>query len=1453
MPIKRILFLLFIVIISFAGEGYAQLSILPLTNATKRTIVVMGSSSAFGWKSSTQDSAWVYRLQKDLHFYSRGDTVIDIAFPGNTTYICLPTGSSHPAYAPAPDPTQNVTKAISLNQTFVIISLPTNDIANGYDLASEVMPNFTTITNALTAAHIPYILTGSQPRDLATDSQCSIAYDGASVCLSQGGMSPAQQTELLTLNSSLAAQYPASTTPYNTDVVNNFFNLLNTPGTKEVNPTISYGDGIHYKDNGHRIVFDTMVNFQYYKYLTCFTQTITMGTLTKAVTDPDFAPGSASSGLPLTYTSSNTAVATVVAGKVHIVGVGTSTITAYQAGNQHYLAAPSVGVTLTVNSTSGPSTTYDWIGGISTDWKTPGNWQSTLSGVTTNPATDYPGDAQSTDIVNIGVSVDYTNNPVISTSPPNSISSMTFGDRLITGSSTTTNTFTINSGATLTVGGQILQKHTTAGVTNSGNTAVVNAIQTFIGGAGIINCASMAIGDNTTPTANGVVNTTTMILGSAAGGSTVTMNITGNLAINTQSNDNAGGTLILSTNDAQFLQRQGTLTIGGQIQLTDGGATNFTGSLFQPASVFSMDLYNNADSPTLNLQNANALTTQSGNVANKIDFYNIVQAGGNGVATVNYNGLTNQEVYAYVAGSTVDNIIDHDGFDMQSYESLGFGGSGTKTVDAASSLGTLIVAGDINLAGGTETVDLVTNNCALITYANFSTGSGSIFNLGARPMFVGGSFNNAGTCNFGTSLVTFNAQDIFETLTTVNPQLFTNVAFTGGGILTMDGGSFLLNSAGMLTLSNNSTLASDGHLTLVSDANGSATIAAIPSGCSITGEVNVQRYVSNHRAYRLASSPVYSSTAGSNNIYSLNYITRSIYTTGTTGTAGGFDKGGNPTIYLYREDLAPQFSTFLNSNFRGVNNITDTLNYRLDLDGGPFNIPAGNGYMFYYRGSRRQATLAQLTTAGAGATTDTLTATGILNQGSIAVRDWYAPGSANLGWTTNSGNVAIEGTTLVGNPYASSIDWDQYSTSNPSAGIYAPNVTPFSYQLIPSGSQGSGNYGVYQAGTASKMGTNGSTNIIASGVGFFVRATNASAQLIFNEAAKTSTQAVVGSTLFMAAHVSSGSNDQFIRLQLGKDSINTDENLIRFDKTATRSFNFLNDAPYKTGTGVVSLSAISSDNMALAVYKVPFPKNKDVLQIPLKLSATTDGDYFLKTTAISQVPKLYDIWLMDAHTKDSLNMRSGTAYSFHITKADTSTMGSRRFSLLIRENPANAYHLLSFTAHPTNQYTQVQLTWLTENEQNYTNFTVERSNDNGKTFGIIGGLASNGAGTYGLLDKYPWVGENIYRLKQVDIDNNITYSNNLSVNVIDRTDHTVGIYPNPTKGKICLTVNVKSSQTDSYNIVISNSFGLIVKTVVSKQAFWESNVSELLTGTYLVKVVNVKDNKLVGQAKFVKL
>ena len=83
-------------------------------------------------------------------------------------------------------------------------------------------------------------------------------------------------------------------------------------------------------------------------------QTITFGALpTKTTADVDFDPGAtASSGLTVTYSSDNTAVATIVSGKIHIVGGGTATITASQTGNGTYSAAPDKTQVLTVNKQS---------------------------------------------------------------------------------------------------------------------------------------------------------------------------------------------------------------------------------------------------------------------------------------------------------------------------------------------------------------------------------------------------------------------------------------------------------------------------------------------------------------------------------------------------------------------------------------------------------------------------------------------------------------------------------------------------------------------------------------------------------------------------------------------------------------------------------------------------------------------------------------------------------------------------------------------------------------------------------------------------------------------------------------------------------------------------------------------------------------------------------------------
>ena len=91
-----------------------------------------------------------------------------------------------------------------------------------------------------------------------------------------------------------------------------------------------------------------------------YDQTLTFNPIPgKTYGDSDFTPASASSSLTLAYSSSNTSVATIVANKVHIIGVGTSDITASQPGNATYNAAANVTQTLTVSKASLTATAQD--------------------------------------------------------------------------------------------------------------------------------------------------------------------------------------------------------------------------------------------------------------------------------------------------------------------------------------------------------------------------------------------------------------------------------------------------------------------------------------------------------------------------------------------------------------------------------------------------------------------------------------------------------------------------------------------------------------------------------------------------------------------------------------------------------------------------------------------------------------------------------------------------------------------------------------------------------------------------------------------------------------------------------------------------------------------------------------------------------------------------------------
>jgi len=342
-----------------------------------------------------------------------------------------------------------------------------------------------------------------------------------------------------------------------------------------------------------------------------------------------------------------------------------------------------------------------------------------------------------------------------------------------------------------------------------------------------------------------------------------------------------------------------------------------------------------------------------------------------------------------------------------------------------------------------------------------------------------------------------------------------------------------------------------------------------------------------------------------------------------------------------------------------------------------------------------------------------------------------------------------------------------------------------------------------------------------------------------------------GSNLLMGNSHDKSPN-QFLMLKLSKDAINSDETMIRFKKTAHNSYNRSEDAIYFQGMGEVSLASFSSDNMEMAINEMPLP-NLSPLSIRLMVLAKTDGIYKLQMVNISEIPLLYDIWLMDAYKQDSLDMRYNSTYLFNVYKNDTTSFGSNRFRLVIRQNAALAYRLLNFTAIKSTS--TVQLTWSTENEADYTNFTVERSNNNGVTFSPVNSVASDGTGAYSFTDNNPsTTGKNLYRLKQVDINSTTTYSNTLTISYGDwsNSNSSMAVYPNPASSTINLTIPPGSRNTANYNILITNSSGLPILNTVSTQTQWQTGIDQLLPGSYIITVVDNKDKSLVGRAKFVK-
>lgn len=901
--------------------------------------------------------------------------------------------------------------------------------------------------------------------------------------------------------------------------------------------------------------------------------------------------------------------------------------------------------------------------------------------------------------------------------------------------------------------------------------------------------------------------------GSATITGTSTMAYNGSMAVSSGTTVTFGANSVLD-----FTANQGALTNAGTLKFLSG--SNFkigygsslsnSGTVTLSSATFTMSGSPCSLSNTGTFNATNSTFTLSGSTIP-------ITNSGSGVMTTNKCTFTSSNTGCSFTNSS--NYYDHGSTITLTGQNNVFKNSTSTSV--------------MQLIGSTITFSGGNNGHSITNVGTLTADSSATINLGTYTA----QMSNSGTVYAGIS----------------NSPCTINLSAQASNI--SNTGTFYVGSTSGITVSGyQAAISSTAFFIFQSDQYGSGWLGSLPANSVglITGTYYIQRYISGgssaYRGYRLFSSPVYFSTVSSNNVYSLNYVKASALTTGSGGTAGGFDKTGNPSLYLYRENIAYSNTTYISGNFRGIANIASAPGYTMDSDGGPYNVPVGNGFLFWFRGDRT-TNLANKYTPGTSAESVTMTAYGTLNQGQVTVHNWYTPSSSNLGYSTTSGNSSVRGDNLVGNPYPSSIDWENFQTTTSTTGIYGVNVGNTIYEL----NQTNQNYGAYIKGGGG-IGTNNATNIVASGQGFFVVASNSSAQLIFNESAKSTSQ-VTGSKLLMSTTPLATAANPYLRLQLGNDTLQMDDMLIRFNSLAQQNYSDTEDAPYKVGFGKASLASMSGDKVVLAINTMPLPKNN--VSIPLVVNAANDGVYHIDLSELSQVPRLYDIWLMDAYKKDSVNMRDNKSYAFNIYKKDSTSFGANRFSLVIRQNPGHVYHLLSFVATKiVSSQRQVQVNWTVENEQNYTKFAVERSTDGGKTFNIIGSITGAGQGAYGFTDKAP-AGQNLYRLQSEDINSNIAYSNVVPIAYSDLSGTiapgNISVYPNPVASTINLTIAGSQLLSTSYSILVTNSSGQVVKQASSSSLTWQGGAGDLKPGTYVLRVLNAKTQSEIGNTKFVKM
>lgn len=686
-------------------------------------------------------------------------------------------------------------------------------------------------------------------------------------------------------------------------------------------------------------------------------------------------------------------------------------------------------------------------------------------------------------------------------------------------------------------------------------------------------------------------------------------------------------------------------------------------------------------------------------------------------------------------------------------------------------------------------------------------------NINADLAIGGLAIENNATVNLNAT-ATLGSTLTLNSGLTIGTGATLNFGATGlSGKITLANGSIsYIESTGVLNLTGATTVDNSanttGSFTLKSSSSGTATIGTLPTTASIKGTFVVQRYFTggslSNRGYRLMSSPV--NNSGTNPLaalptlttaatYNFSSLKTNLLITGAGGSGSGFDQ---PSGYT-------------------ANGATILFYTPTSATAGKFTFPAspsstagvGSGFYFYFRGDNATNVVYKVIKSGNYATPEANVVglqSGTLNQQGFR----YTLASVNGGYN------------LLGNPYPSAIKLN-------STALTAANTTQMVYTYTPGGSSISAH---------SVSGSN--TWTVASGQGFFVQApsTSSGGTVSFTESLKTTTQPA----LLLGTPTTMQEGD--IQLQMVQDSANYDFAQLRFMDTYDKNFIENEDANDLNGSGqAVFFGAMTADNHLVAIASQPLDKKNT--SVYLSVNDNNSGTFKINKVSLTGIPDKFDVWLMDHFKKDSINLRKDSTYSFTMDKTNAATYGNARMEVVIRTKMLPPYQLLTFTGK-RNSNSNV-LNWTVKNEYTYTYFELERSFDN-KTFEGVNNSYSTGTGSYTFTDQSnkPLI---YYRLKQTDINENVTYS---AVIILKSDSNNIfSVYPNPTDNTLhfALSQDVKTSVT----LRVYNSMGTLMKIRSYNNNSGDQDVSTLTPGSYMVELIDDSTKKLIASSKFIKL